>query len=80
MEADKDTDVSLKGGDILEVGITRYSIHFHQQPSHTVQITFSFMDKILKVSPRSGGEVLDLNPKPVETFYPSPRKAARATR
>ena len=48
--------------------------------SHIVQITFFYMDKILKVSPRSGGEVLDLNPKPVETFYPSPRKAARATR
>ena len=41
---------------------------------------FFFMDKFFKVSPRSGGEVLDLNPKPVETFYPSPRKAARATR
>ena len=39
-----------------------------------------FVNQILKVSPRSGGEVLDLNPKPVDTFYPSPRKAARATR
>ena len=35
---------------------------------------------MLQVSGRGGGEVLDLNPKTVDTFYPSPRKAARASR
>ena len=39
------------------------------------------MDKqMLQVSGRGGGEVLDLNPKTVDAFYPSPRKAARASR
>ena len=39
MEADKDTDVSLKGKDILEVGRNN-SIYFHQLPFHNLKITF----------------------------------------
>ena len=69
MEADKDTDVSLQGGNILEVG-----------REENTSIYFLLFNQTLKVSGRPGGEVLDLNPKPVDTFYPSPRKAARATR
>ena len=70
MEADKDTDVSLQGGNILEVG----------REENTSNYFLLFNQTLLKVSSRPGGEVLDLNPKPVDTFYPSPRKAARATR
>ena len=92
MEADKDTDVSLKaGGDILEVTPKMYSMHLskfyihHQQQKDFIDrgrnLAKIVMDKqMLQVSGRGGGEVLDLNPKTVDSFYPSPRKAARASR
>ena len=57
----------------------------HQQPKDFIDRSRNMakivMDKqMLQVSGRGGGEVLDLNPKTVDTFYPSPRKAARASR
>ena len=94
MEADKDTDVSLKaGGDILEVKaktqmcsvhLSKFYIHHQQQKDFIDRggnLAKIVMDKqMLQVSGRGGGEVLDLNPKTVDAFYPSPRKAARASR
>ena len=87
MEADKDTDVSLKaGGDILEVKpktqrCTCQDYVFLISNRKILSKPGKDCDgQLLQVSGRGGGEVLDLNPKTVDNFYPSPRKAARASR
>ena len=61
--------------------LSKLNIH-HQQQKDLIDrggnLSKIVMDKqMLQVS---GGEVLDLNPKTVDAFYPSPRKAARASR
>ena len=62
----------------------KLNIHHQQQKDfigRSRNLAKTVMDKqMLQVSGRGGGEVLDLNPKTVDAFYPSPRKAARASR
>ena len=64
--------------------LSKLHIHHQQQKDfidRSRNMAKIVMDKqMLQVSGRGGGEVLDLNPKTVDTFYPSPRKAARASR